>query len=117
MEQEKRRNPLIAEEDWWTVWFGLFILLVATVLAIMTLSGDLDTKRVPKLGKWISNPTDVFYRASTIRIDIDEATTVAGLADRINSSRALASAEIVPAGNEIQKGRRRNDLADDPARR
>ena len=29
---DKIKNPLITEEDWWTVWFGLFILLIATVL-------------------------------------------------------------------------------------
>ncbi len=102
MEQEKRPNPLIAEEDWWTVWFSLFILLVATVLAVMTLSGNMDTKRVPKLGKWISNPTDVFYRASTKRIDLDEATTLIGLADRINESQTRASAEVVAAPGGVQ---------------
>ncbi len=111
MEQEKRPNPLIAEEDWWTVWFGLFILFAATILAAMTLSGNLDTKRVPKLGKWISNPADVFYRASTKKIDLDETTTFIGLADRINESqarrtpkssppRAEYSCELPPAAQE-----------------
>ena len=102
MEQEKRRSPLIAEEDWWTVWFGLFILLVATALAMMTFSGNLESKFVPKLGRWISNPADVFLRASTTRIEIDDATTLTGLADRINESRARASAEIVPLGGGVQ---------------
>lgn len=97
MNAEKRRSALLTEEDWWTVWFGLAILLAATVLAVLTLSGDLSTKRVPKLGTWISSPLDAFYRASTARIDVAEAATLAGLAERINATDALASAEIVPA--------------------
>ncbi len=32
MTSEKERSPLLVEEDWWTVWFGLAILLIATVL-------------------------------------------------------------------------------------
>ena len=46
---KKKRNSLITEEDWWTVWFGLVILLVATVLGIMTFSGTISVKKVPKL--------------------------------------------------------------------
>lgn len=95
MNAEKRRSDLLTQEDWWTVWFGLAILLIATVLAVLTLSGDLSTKRVPKLGKWISNPADVFYRAKTTRIEIDEPTTLVGLSQRINATKALAIAEIV----------------------
>ena len=102
MEQEKRRSPLIAEEDWWTVWFGLFILLVATALAMMTFSGSFEQKSVPKLGQWISSPSDVFFRASTTRIEVDDGTTLSGLADRINESRARASAEIVPVEGGVQ---------------
>jgi len=94
MNAEKRRSALLTEEDWWTVWFGLFILLVATILAITTLSGDLPTKRVPKMGGWVSNPVDAFYRAKTTRLDIAERTTLVGLADQINAEGALASAEI-----------------------
>ena len=47
---EKKRSPLIALEDWWTVWFGLVIILVATALAIATYSGSLTQLKVPKLG-------------------------------------------------------------------
>jgi uncharacterized integral membrane protein (TIGR00698 family) len=96
MNAEKRRSPLLTEEDWWTVWFGLFILAVATVLAMMALNGDITAKRVPKVGKWISNPTDVFYRAKTTRIDLDEASTLAELAAAVNEKTPLAKAEIVP---------------------
>ena len=63
MANEEKRNPLITEEDWWTVWFGLTILLVATVLGIMTFSDSISAKKVPKLGKWISSPVDAFYHA------------------------------------------------------
>ncbi len=102
MEQEERRSPLIADEDWWTVWFGLTILLIATALAMMTYSGSLERKTVPKLGRWISKPSDAMYRSSTTRIEITEATTLIGLADRINESLALASAEIVPNGDGVE---------------
>jgi uncharacterized integral membrane protein (TIGR00698 family) len=95
MNAEKRRSPLLTEEDWWTVWFGLFILAIATGLAILTLSGSITTKRVPKLGKWISNPADVFYRAKTTRIDLDEATTLAQLAALVDEKTSNATAEIV----------------------
>jgi uncharacterized integral membrane protein (TIGR00698 family) len=96
MNREKRRNPLITEEDWWTVWFGLFILLVATVLSILAFSGSIPTTKVPKLGQWVSNPADVFYRSKATRINLDDATTLAQLADRINERVADASAEMVP---------------------
>jgi len=56
MTGEKMRNPLLVEEDWWTVWFGLTILLIATVLGILTLSGSITAKNVPKIGKWSNNP-------------------------------------------------------------
>jgi uncharacterized integral membrane protein (TIGR00698 family) len=102
MEQEKRRSPLIAEEDWWTVWFGLIILLVATALAMMTFSGSLERKTVPRLGKWTSNPADAFYRASTTRIEVNDGTTLRALTDRINESSAPASAEIVPLEGGVQ---------------
>ena len=102
MNAEKRRSALLTEEDWWTVWFGLAILLIATVLAMLTLSGHMSTKRVPKLGKWVSSPSDVFYRSKTTRIDIDEPTTLAGLADGINAKKALATAEVVSAVNGVK---------------
>ena len=82
MTSEKKRSPLLVEEDWWTVWFGLTILLVATVLGILTLSGSITAKKVPKMGKWKNNPTDVFYLAKKTPIDLHEGTTLAELADR-----------------------------------
>jgi uncharacterized integral membrane protein (TIGR00698 family) len=102
MANEEKRSPLITEEDWWTVWFGLVILLVATVLGIMTCSGSISVKKVPKLGKWISNPVDVFYQAEKSRISLDEPTTLAELADRINEKSPKTTAGIVPADGGVQ---------------
>ena len=94
MTNEKKRSPLLVEEDWWTVWFGMTILLIATVLGILTLSGSMSAKKAPKVGDWISNPVDAFYRAKTTTIDIQEGTTLAVLADKINAANAGAKAEV-----------------------
>jgi len=94
MTSEKTRSPLLVEEDWWTVWFGLTILLIATVLGILTLSASITAKKVPKLGDWNNNPADAFYRAKTTTIDVQEGTTLAVLADRINAADAGANAEV-----------------------
>lgn len=102
MASATKRNPLIAEEDWWTVWFGLSILLVATVLGILTLSDRISSRSVPRLGKWISNPTDVFYRAGKTVIGLDEAVTLAELTDRINGKQPLATASIVPVDGGVR---------------
>ncbi len=99
MVNDKIKNPLITEEDWWTVWFGLFVLLVATVLAVLAISDIIPTAKVPKLGKWVSNPADVFSSAKKTRIDLEENTTVAQLVERINESKAPATAEFVPAAD------------------
>jgi len=58
MTNKKTRSPLLVEEDWWTVWFGLTILLVATVLGILTLSGSITAKKAPNTtnrtnAKWV----------------------------------------------------------------
>ncbi len=99
---EKKRNPLLVEEDWWTVWFGLTILLVATVLGVLTLSGSITAKRVPNMGKWNQNPADVFYYAKKTSVDLHEGTTLAKLADRINAAKAGAIAEIVPGEGGVR---------------
>jgi uncharacterized integral membrane protein (TIGR00698 family) len=102
MEHDTRRSPLLTEEDWWTAWFALFILLVATILGILAFSGRLSASRVPKLGKWTSSPVDVFYRAKTTRIVFGEAVTLSQLADRINARDARATAEIAPAPGGVR---------------
>ncbi len=104
MTGDAKRSPLLVEEDWWTVWFGLAILLVATVLGALALSGTIPTKKVPKIGKWASNPMDAFYATKTTRIEVEEGTTLAGLADAINSAQAGAIADVVPenGGTRLQ---------------
>ena len=95
MSSEKERSPLWVEEDWWTVWFGLAILLIATVFGILALSGNISAKTVPKIGKWSTNPVDALYAAKKTQIDVEEGTTLAGLADAITSAQAGATAEVV----------------------
>ena len=99
---DNRRSPLLTEEDWWTVWFGLFILGVATILGILTLSGTIPALKAPKLGTWVSNPTDVFQRAKKSKVAVDEASTLQELADRINAKGAKATAEVVSAEGGVQ---------------
>jgi uncharacterized integral membrane protein (TIGR00698 family) len=96
MTGETKRSPLLVEEDWWTVWFGLAILLVAMVLGMMTLSGTISAKKVPKIGKWVSNPADVFYQSKKTSIDLPEGTTLAEAADMINAAGAGATAKVIP---------------------
>jgi uncharacterized integral membrane protein (TIGR00698 family) len=102
MANEEKRNPLITEEDWWTVWFGLAILLVATVLGMMTFSDSISAKKVPKLGKWISSPVDAFYHAKKTGISLDQPTTLAELADRINEKSLESTAKIVRVDGGVQ---------------
>ena len=102
MTNGNKRNPLLAEEDWWTVWFGLALLLVATVLGILALSNTISAVRAPKLGKWVSNPTDVFYGAKKTKIKVPPATTAAELAESINANQPKAKAQIVPAEGGVR---------------
>jgi uncharacterized integral membrane protein (TIGR00698 family) len=96
MTRENKRSPLLMEEDWWTVWFGLAILLFATVLGMLTLSGNISAKKVPKIGAWVSHPADALYQSKKTSIDLPEGTTLAEAAKRINTADAGASAEIIP---------------------
>lgn len=96
MTEDKKRSPLLTEEDWWTVWFGLAILLVATVFGMLTLSGTISAKKIPKIGMWTSNPADVFYQSKKTSIDLPEGTTLIAAADAVNAAGAGARAEIVP---------------------
>jgi uncharacterized integral membrane protein (TIGR00698 family) len=87
----------LALEDWWTVWFGVAILLLATALGVLHYSGAVSAQKVPKLGGWDSSPSDVFFRAAKTRIDFDEDVTLAGLADAIGTKQTWATVEIVRA--------------------
>jgi len=97
-----KRNPLLALEDWWTVWFGLAILLVAATLGVLVYSDAISAKKVPKLGAWVSNPTDVIFAAKKTTINIAENATLAQLAERINAAKALAQADVVPAEDGVR---------------
>jgi uncharacterized integral membrane protein (TIGR00698 family) len=98
MTGETKRSPLLVEEDWWTVWFGLAILLLATVLGMMTLSGTISAKKVPKIGTWVSSPADTLYRSKKTSIELPEDTNLAGAAETVNAGGANATAEIIPDG-------------------
>ena len=96
---DKPRNPLLAKEDWWTVWFGLIILLVATTLGMMHLSDVAPKYSVPKLGTWVSSPLDTFSYAKKVAIDVNKgdktgtkAFTLADLVDTINKKAGKAKA-------------------------
>jgi uncharacterized integral membrane protein (TIGR00698 family) len=99
---EKKRSPLIALEDWWTVWFGLVIILVATGLAVAHYSGDMPLLKVPKMGKWVSNPTDVFYASKKTQLKLKDEVTLGQLAEEINAKKPKATAAIVPASGGVQ---------------
>jgi uncharacterized membrane protein YadS len=90
---EKKRSPLLALEDWWTVWFGGIIILVATVLAIAHYSAGTPLLKVPKLGKWVSSPTDVFYGSKKAKLTLKEEVTLKQLAEKINAKKPKAMAE------------------------
>jgi uncharacterized integral membrane protein (TIGR00698 family) len=44
-------SSLWKEEDWWAIWFG-FIIIIAALSGLFT--------KIPKVGKWSSNPVDAF---------------------------------------------------------
>jgi uncharacterized membrane protein YadS len=99
---EKKRSPLFALEDWWTVWFGLVIIIVATGLAIAQYSGSIPKLKVPKMGGWVSSPTDVFYGAKKTRLTLKEDVTPITLAETINAKKPKAIAEVVTAEEGVQ---------------
>ncbi len=102
MTLEKKRSPLLVEEDWWTVWFGLTVLAVATLLGVLALSGTMDAVKAPKLGKWVSNPVDAFRAAKKNSVEIAAASSLAQLAERINAAGAKVNAELLPVDGGVQ---------------
>jgi len=78
------------------------ILLAATLLGILAYAGAVSVKKVPKLGGWVSSPTDVFCRAEKTRIDFDHEVTLAGLANAIRAERPRATVEIVRADGGVR---------------
>ena len=51
LETKSRWSDLWRLEDWWAIWFGA-ILLILTVIGVVN--------KVPKIGKWTTNPLDAF---------------------------------------------------------
>lgn len=102
MTGEFKRSPLLAEEDWWTVWFGLAVLLIATVLGVLTLSGNISAKKVPKIGKWVSNPADALFTASKTTVEVEPGTTLAGLTNAIDSAVDGATATLTSGDDGVR---------------
>jgi len=99
---ENRRSPLIALEDWWTVWFGIAIIVVATILAIAHYSGGVPLRKVPKLGDWVSSPVDVFNGSKKTQLKFKNDVTLGQLAEQINAEKLEAKTEIVPAAGGVR---------------
>jgi len=104
MTDKKKRSVLLTEEDWWTVWFGLAILVAATLLGALALSGTISAKKVPKLGKWRSSPVDAFHGAKKTKIKLKIPTSLEELANRINarSDKAVARLEKGEEGYRLR---------------
>ncbi len=98
----RKRSSLLVEEDWWAVWFGLVVLLVAAILGVLALSGSISAKSVPELGKWNSNPLDVFYQTEETKITLKKGTTLVELADRIDTKEAKAIAQILQVDDGVR---------------
>ncbi len=101
-DEQKRRSQLLTQEDWWTVWFGLVILVVATALGLLTLSGHITAMKVPKLGKWTTSPVDLLYAAKKTTVKLTRSTTLAELVAQINASKPKASATVEPVKGGVR---------------
>jgi uncharacterized membrane protein YadS len=100
---EKKKSPLLTIEDWWTVWFGLVILVVATVFGLLYYSDAVGTwYKVPKLGKWVESPVDAFYKEKKTKFEFKKGVTLAELTEAINEKKPMATAEIVAADGGVQ---------------
>lgn len=95
-ENAKPKNPLLYDEDWWTVWFGMFIIVVATILGFLQMGGVLPKFTPAKLGSWGSNPMDAFYSAKKKAIKISPAMTVTDVVKKINDAKLNISATLEP---------------------
>ncbi|HID78576.1 MAG TPA: putative sulfate exporter family transporter, partial [Planctomycetaceae bacterium] len=67
-------SALWKREDWWAVWIGFAILIVAVVLASLGAG-----VKAPKLQRWGTNPVDTFYGDVTVKVkDWPAGATTAG---------------------------------------
>jgi len=70
-------------EDWWAVWFGFIIILFAVWNPI---------GKAPKIGQWLSKPTDVFFSLER-RIPLDTFPDDVSLKRKIVKSHLKYNAE------------------------
>jgi len=48
-------SDLYTKEDWWTIWFAAVLIIIVSVFKAAEAAF-----KVPKIGKWVSNPIDAF---------------------------------------------------------
>lgn len=65
-----RLSSLWKTEDWWAVWLGFVILLLAVAVAAFGYG-----IKTPEIERWTSNPLDAFYADVTARV-VDWPTTL-----------------------------------------
>ncbi|UCG81032.1 MAG: hypothetical protein JSV60_01750, partial [Desulfobacterales bacterium] len=96
--EEKRepRSDLLSNEDWWTVWFGIFIILIATLYGFLYQANKLPKLAAPKMGTWVSNPLDAFNQGAKKKIKLSATVTVADVVEKINRLKTEIKAELVP---------------------
>ena len=52
-------NSLLRSEDWWAVWFGFFLIVLAT--------GGVITD-IPKPAQWTTNPFEAFPSTTLLNV-------------------------------------------------
>ncbi|UCG79677.1 MAG: putative sulfate exporter family transporter [Desulfobacterales bacterium] len=95
-EKQEPRSDLLSNEDWWTVWFGIFIILVGTLYGFLYQADKLPKLAAPKMGTWVSNPLDAFNRDAKKKIKLSATVTVADVVENINRLKTEVKAELVP---------------------
>ena len=95
-EKQKPRSDLLSDEDWWTVWFAIFIILIATLYGFLYQAKKLPEIAAPKMGTWVSNPLDAFNKGAKKKIKLGAAVTVADVVEKINGLKTDVKAELVP---------------------
>jgi uncharacterized membrane protein YadS len=83
-------SSLWKKEDWWAVWIGFGILIVAVAAAAL----DAGLK-APKIQRWSSSPIDAFYADVTVKVS--GWPEIPQISDRFHASRKV----------RFQEGRRK----------
>ena len=63
MSTGKGISSLWKNEDWWAVWIGFAILILAVVLASLGYG-----VKAPKIQRWAASPLDAFYSDVTVKV-------------------------------------------------